>query len=309
LPSRLRPTLESTMNVSSNAPRNIVLSAIAASLVLSACSAPTGSAPGPVTVHEVGTHFGHVHGVDLNPADGTVYAATHYGVFRLGPAGPERIADRYQDTMGFTIAGPDLFLGSGHPDPSEAGPPHLGLVTSTDRAQTWTNVALSGEADFHALSAAGATIYGFEATRSAIMRTDDSGQNWQQGARVPATDLDVDPADPRRVVATTESGLQISVDGGMTFSPVPVQPSRPLILLDHILPTGSDRDPRIVGVDDTGGVWAQAGDGWAAGGRLPGPPEAFTVITADQYLAATEEGVLRSEDAGRTWSVIAATSR
>jgi hypothetical protein len=27
-----------------------------------------------------------------------------------------RVADRYQDTMGFTVTGPDRFLGSGYPD-------------------------------------------------------------------------------------------------------------------------------------------------------------------------------------------------
>jgi hypothetical protein len=39
--------------------------------------------------------------------------------------------------MGFTIAVPSVFLGSGHPPLTEPGPPHLGLVRSTNRAQTW----------------------------------------------------------------------------------------------------------------------------------------------------------------------------
>ena len=30
-----------------------------------------------------------------------------------------RIADRFQDTMGFTVVGPSTFLGSGHPDSVE----------------------------------------------------------------------------------------------------------------------------------------------------------------------------------------------
>jgi hypothetical protein len=289
--------------------RTNVLSAIAAVLVATACSAPTGSTSDDDSVREPEPGFGHVHGIDVNPADGTVYAATHHGVFRLGPAGPERIADRRQDTMGFTIAGPDLFLGSGHPDPREAGPPHLGFISSADRAETWTSVALSGEADFHALSAAGATIYGLDATRGVVMRSDDGGQNWQQGARVPAADIDADPDDPLRVLATEESGLQESADGGVSFSPAPVQPPRPLVLLDHVDHTDGHRDPRLVGVDSTGGVWALTGGGWATSGRLPGPPEAFTVIAPDQYLAATEDGVLRSDDGGRTWSVIAAVRR
>jgi hypothetical protein len=54
--------------------------------------------------------------------------------------------------MGFTIAGPDVFLG-GHPPLTEPGPPHLGLVRSTDWAQTWQPVSLRGQADYHALTA------------------------------------------------------------------------------------------------------------------------------------------------------------
>jgi hypothetical protein len=35
----------------------------------------------------------------------------------------ERLGDRYQDTMGFTIVGPNRFLGSGHPDLRDDLPP------------------------------------------------------------------------------------------------------------------------------------------------------------------------------------------
>ncbi len=73
--------------------------------------------------------FAHVHGVDINPADGALYAATHTGVWRVplranqAVGKPERVTDRWQDTMGFTIAGPDLFYASGHPDIREQDPP------------------------------------------------------------------------------------------------------------------------------------------------------------------------------------------
>jgi hypothetical protein len=64
------------------------------------------------------------------------------------------VAQHLQDTMGLTIAGPDRFLVSGHSYPSDAGPSHLGLVASDDGGNTWIPVGLSGQADFHALSAA-----------------------------------------------------------------------------------------------------------------------------------------------------------
>jgi hypothetical protein len=151
------------------------LAALGTVAVASACAIPADPPPDRRSKPSLDPGLGHVHGVDLNPADGLVYAATHFGVFRLRPDGPERIADRHQDTMGFTIAGPDLFLGSGHPDPREAGPPHLGLVSSTDRAQTWAPVALVGEADFHALSVAGATVYGLDVIDGVLMTTGRTG--------------------------------------------------------------------------------------------------------------------------------------
>ncbi|MBA3802551.1 MAG: hypothetical protein H0X22_06565, partial [Acidimicrobiia bacterium] len=57
----------------------------------------------------------HVHGLGLNPADGSLIVATHNGTFRI-PADSEdaeRLGDSLQDTMGFTVVGPDHFLGSG----------------------------------------------------------------------------------------------------------------------------------------------------------------------------------------------------
>ena len=127
--------------------------ALAAVIALAGCgggSGPNQAASSPAPVPDPG--FGHVHGLDINPADGLLYAATHYGVWRVPIEGkPVRVADRYQDTMGFTITGPDRFLGSGHPDLREKLPSHLGLIESRDRAQTWTPLSLLGEADFHAL--------------------------------------------------------------------------------------------------------------------------------------------------------------
>jgi hypothetical protein len=51
----------------------------------------------------------HVHGLGRNPADGALMVATHTGLFRVGPdtATPKRVAGNFQDTMGFTIVGPD----------------------------------------------------------------------------------------------------------------------------------------------------------------------------------------------------------
>lgn len=106
---------------------------IAATTVLAsgACTTPTSESTSVPGGADPGVE--HVHGLGVDPADGVLYAATHYGLFRLPEQGdPVRVADRYQDTMGFTVNGPNTFLGSGHPDfvADPDFPTRLGLIRS-----------------------------------------------------------------------------------------------------------------------------------------------------------------------------------
>jgi hypothetical protein len=98
---------------------------------------------------------GHVNGLGADPSTGQTYAATHTGVWLLPttelassyPAvdsadvqAPVQIAERWQDTMGFTVVRPGLLLGSVHPDIVEQpglDPPNLGLISSTVAAQPY----------------------------------------------------------------------------------------------------------------------------------------------------------------------------
>jgi hypothetical protein len=172
--------------------------------------------PGPV-IEDPGPI--HVHGLGVNPADGALFVATHTGLFRAarGERRAERFADRYQDTMGFTITGPDQFLGSGHPDGRDKLPPFLGLIRSTDAGRTWEPVSLLGERDFHVLEAAGQQIYGFgsdfDSQQTSLLVSDDGGRTWDERTPPePLTSLAIDPRDPERVVATGERGIYSSTD-------------------------------------------------------------------------------------------------
>jgi hypothetical protein len=131
-------------------------------VVLAACGAQSDESAEPTAgVEDPGPV--HVHGLGVNPADGALFVATHTGLFRAAPGGrrARRVADRYQDTMGFTVTGPDRFLGSGHPDGRDGLPPFLGLIQSTDAGRSWSPVSLLGERDFHVLEATGERIYGY----------------------------------------------------------------------------------------------------------------------------------------------------
>jgi hypothetical protein len=146
----------------------------------------------------------HVHALGVNPSDRSPFIATHTGLFRAlrgGGARPERVAGRYQDTMGFTVIGPDHFLASGHPDGRDQLPPFLGLIESTDAGRRWKEVSLQGAMDFHVLETAGQRIYGFgadwETREERLLVSDDRGQSWRRRpAPEPLIDLAVAPRAP-----------------------------------------------------------------------------------------------------------------
>lgn len=89
--------------------------------------------------------------------------------------GPAQISQEQQDFMGFTVAGPDRLLASGHPTPGQDLPAALGLIESRDGGRTWQPVSLLGQADFHVLRAAGERVYGFDPASGMLLASGDGG--------------------------------------------------------------------------------------------------------------------------------------
>jgi hypothetical protein len=241
-----------------------------------------------------------VHGLGVNPADGTLYVAGHYGVFRVEDGAPERVADRWQDTMAFTIAGPDTFLASGHPDLREDLPPHLGLIESTDAAQTWQHLSLQGEADFHALEVVGDRIYGYDATSGRLMTTTDR-TTWETIATGPYVDLAALPSQPDGVLATTDGQgvAEVRLDGTVRM----LADAPELVMIDST-PSGL-----YVGITGGGEVYTTtaATQPWMGAGQVDGVPAALAVAD-DAWYVATEEAILSSGDEGATWEVVLSAS-
>lgn len=238
----------------------------------------------------------HVHGLGVNPADGQLYVATHHGVFRLSGAEATRVGNGRQDTMGFTVTGPDEFLASGHPAPGEDGPAHLGLVHSTDAGRSWQSLSLAGQADFHLLRFSGGVVYGLDSTSGALMASSDR-VTWQTRSTIEAYDLAVHPHHPDTLLATTEHGLQRSTDGGRTWTPAGGPPA----VLLHWSPrelVAITADGTLVRSLDAAATWS------ATAGRAAGDPAALTVHENLIYLATQDGRVLRSADAGATWQAM-----
>jgi photosystem II stability/assembly factor-like uncharacterized protein len=238
----------------------------------------------------------HVHGLGVDPADGSLYAGTHYGLIRVGEDGEaSRVADRVQDFMGFTVVGPEHYLASGHPGADQDGPANLGLIESTDGGQTWTTVSLEGEADFHALEARHGLVYGYNA--GSLMVSDD-GVTWETRGTLPLADFAVSPADPDIMVATTEQGLAISTDGGRSFAPMEGAPLLQLV-------SWTD-DSTLVGVASDGTTYVSDDDGqsWRQRASLQGPPEALTAVGRQVFVALTGGRVVRSTDGGASYTTM-----
>jgi len=268
-------------------------------VALGACGGDADErAPQPPKVGDPGPI--HVHGLGINPSDGALFVATHTGLFRAeaGAQRTRRVADRYQDTMGFTVTGPDRFLGSGHPDGREGLPPFLGLIRSTDAGRTWQPVSLLGKRDFHVLEAAGDRVYGygtdFESRRAALLVSDDGGRGWEE--RVPPEpllSLAIDPGDRDHVVVSGEDGSYSSADSGRGW--------RPLGEAIGLLAWGKGGVLFLARLDGTFASSADDGLTWQRAGDLGGQPAALEVVGGQLYVALHDGTIKRSDDDGDTW--------
>jgi hypothetical protein len=276
-------------------------------LILAGCgesstgqAGPPASAGGPPGAADPG--LVHVHGLGVNPRDGGLYVATHTGLFVVRDGTASRVGDRYQDTMGFTVAGPDRFLGSGHPDLRDrelqafGKPPLLGLVESRDAGRTWRSLSLLGEADFHALVAAHGRVWGADATSGRVLVSSDQ-HRWQVLASQPLASLAVSPIDPDVLLGVGEQGLVHSRDGGRGWQPLA---GPPLVLVSWIDPAaawGATADGQVYRSTD-------AGRSWSLAGKAGGQPAALLAAASGLYVALHDGRILRSADQARTWQVL-----
>lgn len=206
-----------------------------------------------------------------------------------------RIADRYQDTMRFTVVGPDQFLASGHRDVRENKPPRLGLIRSVDAALTWEPVSLGGESDLHAIVVVGSSIIAMDASEGALLVSSDAGRTWSTLSNVELAVLAVEPDDTGTMVGTDFAGRMLrSDDSGRTWRPTGGPVLRTLAWDSAVGLIGADASGVVFASADAGSSWRQVGD--LAG---VGP----VVTTADGVVyAATDVGkIFRSSDGGRSW--------
>lgn len=274
-------------------------------ILLTACTS-TGATPSTNDSSVKLQDLGHIHGLAIDD-QGAGMIASHSGLYNLdasddamkitGPIGDSRF-----DVMGFS-ATPDALYASGHPSaasPDHLTGPNLGLIVSMDRGETWQNVALAGQVDFHVMTAHATDqetlIYGI-GPGSRVLASRDGGETWTQGAAIQASSLAVDPIDPEMIYATTEGGLAVSKDNGVTFS---VDTDAPILVQLITQPEG-----RYAGFDIEGRLWSKdSGSEWQSGPDLPpGSHLMATSPSGSMLLAADTSGAVHlSRDGGQAWS-------
>ena len=252
----------------------------------------------------------YIGSLSVNPGDGSLLMGTNTGLFKVPEAGgkPTKVTGQLKTRDGegavsealvARFTGPDALIASGHPSGDSSLPPALGLIRSADAGKTWESVSELGTSDFHALARSGdvlvAPLYG----QAQILLSRDDGKTFEpRVAPMALVDLAVDPGDPRRWAATSESGLFVSVDEGRTWRQRDPTPNVRLAWRD------SDELYRI----DPGGpvkVSSDGGETWKDRGTTGGEPQALTVDDSGALYAATLDGkVQKSEDGGKSWTAL-----
>ncbi|HLG25479.1 MAG TPA: hypothetical protein VI588_01640, partial [Candidatus Gracilibacteria bacterium] len=146
----------------------------------------------------------HLHGIGLAEDGKVLIIATHDGLFLWSDNQwyePEGVKNDY---MGFSATREKL-LSSGHPGPDSSLKNPVGLMKSTDYGKTWETLSLSGEADFHLMTASygTGTIYVWNQGPNSLMPTKGlyyslDGILWEKA------DMEGMDADPLALIADPE---------------------------------------------------------------------------------------------------------
>jgi hypothetical protein len=253
-----------------------------------------------------------VGGLSVNPADGSLLMSTNTGMFTIAAGGsePKRFEGTLQTPDGSGKVSealvthyvePGVLLGSGHPAAGEALPSALGLIRSEDDGKTWTSVSELGKADFHAIETSGDTVVAALFGQPQVLVSTDGGKTFEtRSAPQPLIDVEVDPGDANRFIASTQQGVFASTDGGKTWRERDPTPNVRFTWPD------SGELYRI----DPGGpvqVSTDGGSEWEERGSTGGEPQQIAIDGDGKlYVALLDGTVTVSEDGGTTFSELVA---
>jgi hypothetical protein len=252
-----------------------------------------------------------VNALDIDPATGDFLLTTNRGFFRIprdGATLKKVVGTISAQGKGSTVGtflellatGPGKLIGSGHPDRQGTLPSFLGFIRSENGGRTWRVVSRLGDADLHKIVLRHGRMYAFDAVLSALLISGDGGRTFTENftPRGLIIDFEVDPADPRRVVAANDRELFRSTDEGKSW--------RPLDRAEGIRLAWPAPDALYRALKDgTVERSSDGGDTWRAAGRVDGEPYKYKAIgRAELYLALSDGTIVHTTDAAESWKVV-----
>ncbi len=245
----------------------------------------------------------YVNTLDLDPASGDFLLTTNRGFWRIAKDGSKvtpitgTVSDGAKTAPVGTFleirsSGPGQLLGSGHPDQAGDLPNFLGLMRSADGGKTWTVVSRLGDADLHKIVLRHNRLYAFDAILSAMLISSDGGKTFTEEftPRGLMIDFEVDPADPERIIASTEKELFRTEDGGRSWRPLSPAKGIRLSLAGarHALPRRRRRQRQ--------GLRATAARSWRDVGRVDGEPyELHATGPKALFLVLSDGSILETD--------------
>jgi hypothetical protein len=268
----------------------------------------------------------HIHGLAVDPHDPAIlYIATHGGLVRLVDGKKwEYVGEGRSDLMGFTVhlSERGVMYVSGHPAHSSHLPNPIGVMVSRDGGQSWQPLALTGKADFHAMtiSADGQTLYGWNVGdapglyRIAVR----NGRSTRVAAQAlqDVFSLAAHPQDQGTLAAGTRTGLLVSRDGGNSWSSMSKQVSGVVVTAVAYHP----KNPQVVYVyavrPDLGLLKSEdGGRHWKSLGFFLGEKDAVNILAISPhqpeiiYASTFASDLYQSTDGGGRWQALARPGR
>ena len=250
-----------------------------------------------------------INTLDVDPVANEFLLTTNRGFYRIGRDSGRITQVRSTVRAGATtanvgtslelaVSGRGRLIGSGHPDQEGALPEFLGVMTSADGGRTWRVVSRLGEADLHKIVVKHDRMYGFDAVTGALLVSRDNGKTFSEQftpSGVPITDLEVDPDDPRRIVAASDTALYRSADGGATWKQLGSASGSRLAWPAADALFRALRDGSVQRSTDGGATWRTTG-------RIDGEPYRVKAMSADELYVVVGDGtILHTRDGARTW--------
>jgi hypothetical protein len=250
----------------------------------------------------------YVNTLDIDPQTKEFLLTTNRGFWRISQDGSKvtQVKGTITDSgktagvgtfLEIRATGPGQLLGSGHPDQAGKLPNFLGLLSSADGGKTWSAVARLGDADLHKIILRHDKLYAFDAILSAMLISGDGGKTFTEEftPRGLIIDFEVDPADEKRIIASTEEELFRTEDGGRSWRPLTPAKGIRMAWVEPKLLYRADADGSIKTSEDGGTRWKDVG---SVGGE---PYELHATGPKSLFLVLSDGSILETTDGGATW--------